>query len=107
MEKEEYQIKVGSLIREARKERNMSIEELAFDTGISFNTISLMERGKSGLQAYSLYKIARCLRIDLNSVFCLGLESKDVKELNDFKDKELCDLLAKMSDLTKILKKFC
>lgn len=104
MNKQEFVKKIGALIREERKEQNMSIEELAFESNVAFTKISLFERGKSGVEIYTLYKIAKALDIDLFSMFESNSTNKDSKEIINFKDEDLKSLLANVQKLTRVLK---
>ena len=49
----------GKVLREARKERGLSQEKLAFETGYDRTFISRMERGLTQPSLVSLIKIAK------------------------------------------------
>jgi len=105
MEKQKFIDELGFLIRETRKNKGLSIEELAIDSGVSFSKISLLERGKSEIQTYTLFKITQALDIDLLSIFKTH-KTKPEKEIV-FNDEDLKDLLINVQKLTKVLKRNC
>ena len=58
----EFEIKaksyaIGEIIREARKEANLTQEELAAKTGTRKSFISRIENGRSDIQLSTLYKL--------------------------------------------------
>jgi transcriptional regulator with XRE-family HTH domain len=55
---------IGSKIREARQQREMSIELLANECGIDYSQVNRMELGKVNFSISYLYKIASVLKVD-------------------------------------------
>ena len=55
---------IGVKIREARKQKDMSIEALANECGIDYSQVLRMELGKVNFSISYLYKIAGVLRVD-------------------------------------------
>jgi len=54
---------VGKIIRALRKEKNVSIEELAFAADISYVYLSQVEHGQGNLTIKVLYQIAAALGV--------------------------------------------
>jgi transcriptional regulator with XRE-family HTH domain len=61
--------KVGSKIRDLRKIRGFTQSELSEVSGLSVNTLSMIERGVSSPTLVTLQKIAMALQVDINSFF--------------------------------------
>lgn len=55
---------IGPKIREARQQRDMSIELLANECGIDYRQILRMELGKRNINISCLYKIADVIKVD-------------------------------------------
>lgn len=55
--------KLGQKIRSFRKERNLTLKEIAVATGFSISFLSQLERGKSSATLESLKKIAMVLHV--------------------------------------------
>ena len=88
--KEEFIKKLGLTIRDARKRKGLSIEELAHNSNVAYSTLSCLERGTVGnLQVYNLYKLVENLDIDSSLFF---------KEYNEL-TKEKMILINKISSL--------
>lgn len=60
-----------------RKERNITLEQLAYRSGISKGGLSEIERNMKEPRAYTILKICSGLDISMKDFF-------DFKELNDF-----------------------
>ena len=54
-------VKIGEVIRRARKERGLSQELLAVDAGVDRSYMGGIERGEHNLTVMSLLRIARAL----------------------------------------------
>ncbi len=62
-------VSVGSRLRTTRKEKKMTIKDLAKRSGLSVNTISLVENEKSSPSVSTLEQIAQVLEIPLSYLF--------------------------------------
>lgn len=60
--------KLGTRIRELRKEREMSQEALAFDAGIAINSIATIERGEANPSVAVLVAISRVLKVKVRDL---------------------------------------
>jgi transcriptional regulator with XRE-family HTH domain len=60
---------VGEQIRQIRRWRGLTQSDLAEASGLSSNTLSLIERGQSSPTLSTLQKIAAALQIDINDFF--------------------------------------
>lgn len=56
--KRQFRIMIGNNIRNARNERNMSIDELAEVLEITPGFVGLIERGDRGATSYTIFKLA-------------------------------------------------
>ncbi len=68
-EREEETIDVGKQVRLLRDQRNLSQQALAKSSGISRNTLSLIERGQTSPTVSTLKNLARALAVDINAFF--------------------------------------
>lgn len=66
MDKKLFEQELGLFIRNARKKKNLSQEQLAVLANCGLSQIGTVERGEKGISFYNLYKIARILDIDIN-----------------------------------------
>jgi transcriptional regulator with XRE-family HTH domain len=60
---------VGNKIRDLRKFRGFTQSELSEVSGLSVNTLSMIERGVSSPTLVTLQKIATALQVDINNFF--------------------------------------
>ena len=93
---------LGLLIREKRQSQAMSIEDIALISEVSFATISQFERGKCGVDSYTLQKILQSLDIDIFSLF--NADKAKVQERIKFDDDNLKTLTKEIVKLTKVLR---
>lgn len=97
---EKFLKKLGERIKKIRKEKNISQEYISLQTGISMNTISCIELGKTSAKIDTINKIAKTLGIELNDLFlCEQKISKDknnslniTEKLSNLSQKELTKL---------------
>ena len=65
--------KLGERIKKIRKEKNISQEYISLQTGISMNTISCIELGKTSAKIDTINKIAKIIKtlsVLKNSINC-------------------------------------
>lgn len=60
--------KISEAVKEARKAKSMTQEELAEAAGVGRATISRLENGNRNTSSDRIFKIARVLEIDLNKI---------------------------------------
>ena len=61
--KKQFTIKLAKKIRQLRKEKGMSQEELAHEAGLYRTYVGHIEKGRYSPSAYVLYKISRALKV--------------------------------------------
>jgi transcriptional regulator with XRE-family HTH domain len=61
--------KFGEVIRELRKERSLSQEELADKADVHRTYIGMIERGEKNITLENIQKLAKALNVSLKSVF--------------------------------------
>ncbi|MCP5007346.1 MAG: response regulator [Planctomycetes bacterium] len=66
---EELNLKIGRKLREIRKERKLTLKQLAERAGISVSLISQIERAESAASISTLNKIVSILNIKLGALF--------------------------------------
>ncbi|MBN1312303.1 MAG: cupin domain-containing protein [Anaerolineae bacterium] len=66
------EIDVGQRLREFRNDRGLSIRALAEMSGLNFNTLSLIENGKTSPSVSTLQQLAQALRIPVAAFFATG-----------------------------------
>ena len=71
IEKELFLRNIGNNIREARKAKNLSQEELAFKINSARNFIGCIERGEKAPTVYVLYKIAAVLNVPIDNLLVI------------------------------------
>jgi transcriptional regulator with XRE-family HTH domain len=67
--KEEIANLLGHKIRSLRIERNMTMEELALESGMDYSQLSWIETGKINTSVYQIYMISKVLNVPVHSVF--------------------------------------
>lgn len=65
----ELQRRIGEKIRESRKERSLTLAQMAERTGLSVGFLSQIELGKNSASVETLYRIARALGMDPGDFF--------------------------------------
>lgn len=66
---EQLLMTIGRNIRVARKDRNLTLKQMARRTGLSVSLLSQIERAESSASVSSLYKLARALDCSLTEFF--------------------------------------
>ena len=66
---EDTTVEVGKQIRNLREQRKFSQTALAEASGISRNTLSLIERGQTSPTVATLKSLAQALSVDINAFF--------------------------------------
>ena len=66
--KSEYARLIGEKLRAVRKERRLSLRELAAQSRISASMLSQIETGKRNGSVRALGKIAAALRVDVDDI---------------------------------------
>lgn len=74
---------IGTKIRLLRRRQKLSQRELAAASGLSRNTLSLIERGQTSPTLATLQKIADALLLDINSLFQEAPESDPIQNQTD------------------------
>lgn len=64
-----HEVNVGARLREMRTGRGLSIRGLAEKSGLNFNTLSLIENGKTSPSVSTLQQIATALEIPIAAFF--------------------------------------
>lgn len=68
LKKEELVSKIGSRIREARKEKGLSIEKLANEAEIESKQLRRIELGQINTSLYQIYNITYSLDIHMRDI---------------------------------------
>lgn len=68
---------ISSTLKKLRKERKLTLKELAERTDVSISFLSQVERGKSGVTLESLRKIADALNVAPSAFFSSSTEQDD------------------------------
>jgi transcriptional regulator with XRE-family HTH domain len=59
---------VGSRIRSIRQSKGLTIEQLAFETGVEYTQLSRIERGRINTSVFQLYMISKALSINFSEI---------------------------------------
>jgi transcriptional regulator with XRE-family HTH domain len=62
-------LKFGDKVRELRKSKNISQEELAFKANLHRTYIGMIERAEKNITLLNIEKIARALEVEINKLF--------------------------------------
>jgi len=71
-------VDVGIRLRQLREDRGYSIRELARQSGLSANALSLIERGRSSPSVSTLYKVSDALDVPITTLFQVSEEHAEV-----------------------------
>jgi transcriptional regulator with XRE-family HTH domain len=66
---EDIRARFGRRLRELRRERGLSQEELAFRSGLHRTYLSSVERGERNVAVVNIERLARALEIDMCDLF--------------------------------------
>lgn len=66
--RDEFLFKIGQSVRYLRVKQQMSQEELAFNSGLSLNSISTLERGINNVKIKTLKQIAEALNVNIEDI---------------------------------------
>ncbi len=69
MDNREILIKFGHRVREIRKEKNLSQEELSFKADLHRTYIGMIERAEKNITLVNIEKIAKALNVDIKELF--------------------------------------
>ncbi|MGE0932151.1 helix-turn-helix domain-containing protein [Peijinzhouia sedimentorum] len=69
MESKKILMKFGQRVRELRKEKKFSQEELSFNANLHRTYIGMIERGEKNLTLVNIEKIAKALDISVEEIF--------------------------------------
>jgi transcriptional regulator with XRE-family HTH domain len=67
--KAEILIKFGERVRNLRKERGLSQEQLAFEADLHRTYIGMIERAEKNITLINIEKIAAALQVSVNELF--------------------------------------
>ena len=79
---EEMKNRIGERIREARKRKNLSQEQLGEMLGLSFQAVSSWETGKFVPDSDHLPELAKALDLSLDALFAEGEKGWELKPVN-------------------------
>lgn len=68
---------LGQRIRDVRKQKNMSQEDLADSSGLALSQIGRMERGAINATLSSVFAISRALDIEVSTLFTFTLPKEN------------------------------
>lgn len=69
MNKEKILIDFGNRVREIRKEKSLSQEELSFKANLHRTYIGMIERAEKNITLVNIEKIAQALEVDIKQLF--------------------------------------
>lgn len=85
---------IGKILKELRKERKLTLKDLAEQTNVSISFLSQVEREKSSVTLESLKKIADALKVNPTVFFPENTHAEELEEIRQqFYYKDLsCDM---------------
>ena len=69
MSKKKILVQFGEKVRELRKEKGLSQEELSFKSDLHRTYIGMIERAEKNITLANIEKIAKALNVDLKELF--------------------------------------
>ncbi len=69
MDNREILVKFGQRVREIRKEKNLSQEDLSYKADLHRTYIGMIERAEKNITLVNIEKIAKALNVDLIELF--------------------------------------
>ena len=91
-EMQQIYINIGKRIRNIRKSKKMTLEDLAFEIGMDYSFIARIETGKATASLETLYKISKGLKIKFYQLF-----GEINPKQETFVEKEFSNLTKKLS----------
>ncbi|OSZ82922.1 hypothetical protein CAP35_06580 [Chitinophagaceae bacterium IBVUCB1] len=70
---------IGEKIREIRISKNLSQEELSYESDLPLSQIGRIERGENNPTISSLYAISKALKVDLKTIIDVSFSQKTSK----------------------------
>jgi transcriptional regulator with XRE-family HTH domain len=67
--KDEILVKFGDKLRQIRKNKGLSQEQLASDANLHRTYIGMIERAEKNITLLNIYKISKALDIDIKDLF--------------------------------------
>lgn len=68
IKEKEFQIALGNNLRNIRKSKGFTQEQLANELDIEISQISRIERGLITTSIYNFYKISKCLKVPISDL---------------------------------------
>ncbi len=104
MTKERLRKIMGENIRKERITRNMSIDELAELLELTSGFVGLIERGRRGATAYTLYKLSDIFNIPVDTLFqkpgtASSLKVEEGKSQTKSKRNKINSLMSDMNEI--------
>lgn len=101
--------KLGARIKELRKSKNITQEELVEVIGSDTNNLSRIENGKKFMSAEKLVKIANALGVDIKDLFDFGhilsddeLKSEIISDISTLTTKQLKFIYKSLKNLKEL-----
>ncbi|SDH96028.1 helix-turn-helix domain-containing protein [Paenibacillus typhae] len=96
--------KIGQRVRDIRKSKGLSQEQLGEKAGFHFSYIGGVERAEKNITLINLIKIADALEVPIIDLFSYTRHQKSVLNEKDIMLNQLVDILIslKKSDLRKV-----
>ncbi|MGM0883100.1 MAG: helix-turn-helix domain-containing protein [Bacillota bacterium] len=85
---------IGQRVRDLRKQRNLSQEQLGEIAGFHFSYIGGLERGQKNISLLNMDKIAQALNVPLHEIFFYGRQIK--RKTNSDKDDIINNIYEKL-----------
>ena len=105
----DIKVKLGARIKELRKSRNITQEELVEVIGSDTNNLSRIENGKKFMSAEKLQKIADALNVDIKELFDFGhilsddeLKKEIISDLKTLTTKQLKYIYKSLKNLKEL-----
>jgi transcriptional regulator with XRE-family HTH domain len=61
--KEDFQTLLGKNVRRIRIDKNYTVEDLGFESGLGYSQVSRIELGKRNPTAYTLFILSKALQV--------------------------------------------
>lgn len=80
---------IGVRIRQLRRERKLSQEDLGYKSDLHYTHIGAIERGEKNWSIDTLVKVAKGLKVTVNDLLVLPSKPEDIKKLKKILTTEI------------------
>lgn len=81
---ENFDRRLGAKLKELRKRRGLSLADVAFEIGVTYQQLQKHEAGRNSLSIHRMLKIANALALDPHAILDVTASAEGAGELSKF-----------------------